>query len=85
MSPLHLKWEKHQRGGDLVITSGSVRLEKTSTYIDDEGYPAAAHHEVFLALIMAADNLELPCHVGLTASASGFLAAETILMINEKR
>jgi uridine phosphorylase len=62
--------------GDLIITSGSVRLENTSTHFVDEGYPAVAHHEVVLALIAAADQVGAPYHVGLTASASGFYGAQ---------
>lgn len=62
--------------GDLVISSGAVRLENTSTYFVGEGYPAVVHHEVVLALIAAADQIGVPCHVGLTASASGFFGAQ---------
>jgi uridine phosphorylase len=42
----------------------------------DQGYPAVAHHEVILALISAADQLGAQYHVGLTASASGFIGAQ---------
>ena len=62
--------------GDLVITSGSVRMENTSTHFVDQGYPAVAHHEVVLALLTAADQLGVPYHVGLTASTSGFFGAQ---------
>jgi uridine phosphorylase len=62
--------------GDLVISTGSVRLKNTSTGFVDPGYPAVAHHEVILALIAAADHLGAPYHVGLTASASGFFGPE---------
>jgi uridine phosphorylase len=62
--------------GDLVISTGSVRLENTSLGYVDEGYPAVAHHEVVLALIAAADRLSAPYHVGLTATASGFFGPE---------
>jgi uridine phosphorylase len=62
--------------GDLVVSTGAVRLENTSTGFVDQGYPAVAHHEVVLALIAAADRLDAPYHVGLTASASGFFGAQ---------
>jgi uridine phosphorylase len=62
--------------GDLVISTGAVRLESTSTGFVDQGYPAVAHHEVVLALIAAADQIGAPTHVGLTASASGFFGAQ---------
>jgi len=62
--------------GDLVISSGAVRLENTSTFFVDDGYPAVANHEVILALLMAADSMGFRYHVGLTASASGFYGAQ---------
>jgi uridine phosphorylase len=64
--------------GDLVISTGAVRLENTSTGFVDPGYPAVAHHEVILALIAAADQVGAPYHVGLTASASGLFGAQEV-------
>jgi len=66
--------------GDLVISTGAVRLESTSTYFVPEGYPAVAHHEVVLALVEGAARV-LPAggrkaHVGLTATAAGFYGAQ---------
>lgn len=58
--------------GDLVISTGAVRLESTTLGFVDEGYPAVAHHEVTLALITAATRLEAPFHAGITATAAGF-------------
>ena len=66
------------RLGDLVITTGAVRLENTSTYFVPEGYPAVAHHEVVRALAQAARSLRLRHHVGLTASAPGFYGAQSL-------
>lgn len=62
---------------DLVITTGAVRLENTSTYFVVEGYPAVAHHEVVLALLQAANEKKTPYHVGLTATAPGFYGAQS--------
>lgn len=61
---------------DLVISTGAVRLEKTSTAFVVEGYPAVAHHEVVIALIEAARAKGFPYHVGLTATAQGFYGAQ---------
>ena len=36
--------------GDLVISTGSVRLETTTNWFVHEGYPAVAHYEAVLAL-----------------------------------
>jgi uridine phosphorylase len=61
---------------DLVITTGAVRLENTSTAFVVEGYPAVAHHEVVLALLEAAKRKGFQYHVGLTATAQGFYGAQ---------
>lgn len=62
--------------GDLAVSTGSVRLENTSTYFVPEGYPAAAHYEVVMALIQACKSLQTPFHVGITATAPGFYGAQ---------
>lgn len=62
--------------GDLVVSTGAVRMENTSTFFVPEGYPAVAHYEVVLAVIQAAHELRLRHHVGLTATASGFYGAQ---------
>lgn len=58
--------------GDLVITTGAVRLESTSDDYVPDGYPAVADYEVVAALIAAAEKLDYPYHVGLTASTHTF-------------
>ena len=63
--------------GDVVITSAAVRLDAASNcYIIPE-YPAAANYEVLLALIEAAERLEI-CnyHVGVTATTTDFYAGQ---------
>lgn len=60
------------RPGDLVVTTGAVRLENTTAAFVDAGYPAVAHHEVVLALASAAAHAGHRHHVGLTATAPGF-------------
>ncbi|OGT22484.1 MAG: hypothetical protein A3C55_00565 [Gammaproteobacteria bacterium RIFCSPHIGHO2_02_FULL_42_13] len=62
--------------GDLIISTGAVRLEDTSTYFVHEGYPAIANHEAVLALTMAADKLDIKYHLGITATGSGFYGAQ---------
>jgi uridine phosphorylase len=61
---------------DLVISTGAVRLENTSTYFVHEGYPALAHHECLMALIEAVTRKKIPHHVGITATAPGFYGAQ---------
>jgi uridine phosphorylase len=62
--------------GDLVISTGSLRLETTSSWYVHDGYPAVAHHEAVLALEEAATRLGHRHHVGLTATAPGFYGAQ---------
>jgi uridine phosphorylase len=62
--------------GDLVITSGAVRLETTTSWFVSDGYPAVADYEAVIALIEAANRLGHPHHVGITATAPGFFGAQ---------
>jgi len=62
--------------GDLVITSGGVRLEGTSDAYVRESYPAVADFEVVTALVAAAERLGYDYHVGPTASTDSFYAGQ---------
>jgi uridine phosphorylase len=62
--------------GDLIISTGAVRLESTTSYFVHDGYPAIAHYEAVIALIEAAERLGHRAHVGLTATAPGFFGAQ---------
>ena len=62
--------------GDLVITTGAVRLESTTSYFVHDGYPAVADYEAVVALIEAAERQGHRYHVGLTATAPGFFGAQ---------
>jgi uridine phosphorylase len=62
--------------GDLIISTGAVRLESTTSYFVHDGYPAVAHYEAVVALIEAAERLGHRTHVGLTATAPGFFGAQ---------
>jgi len=62
--------------GDVVISTGAVRLEATSSFFVHDGYPAVADYEVTLALIEAAARLDKRAHVGITATAPGFFGAQ---------
>ncbi len=62
--------------GQLVVSTGGVRLENTSTFFVPEGHAAVAHHEVVLAMIEACERKGFEYHVGLTATASGFYGAQ---------
>ena len=62
--------------GDLLITTGAVRLETTTSWFVHDGYPAVADYEAVIALIEAAEGLGHRYHVGLTATAPGFFGAQ---------
>ena len=62
--------------GDLVISSGAVRLETTTSWFVHDGYPAVADYEAVVALIEAAERLGNRYHVGITATAPGFFGAQ---------
>jgi uridine phosphorylase len=64
--------QPHIKLGDLVISSAAVRLEGASMDYAPPEYPAAASYEVLLALIEAAESLNVPYHVGITATTDSF-------------
>jgi uridine phosphorylase len=61
---------------DLVISTGAVRLESTTSWYVHDGYPAIAHHEAILALVEASARLGHRVHVGITATAPGFFGPQ---------
>lgn len=62
--------------GDLVVTTGAVRLESTTSYFVHDGYPAVADYLAVAALVEAATRLGHRVHVGITATAPGFFGAQ---------
>ena len=60
--------------GDVVIASAVVREDgMTNSYIPS-AYPAACHYEVVLAMVQAAEAMQVSYHVGVTLSvASDFV------------
>jgi len=62
--------------GDIIITTGAVRLETTTNWFVHDGYPAVADYEAVCALIEAAERLGHRYHVGITATAPGFYGAQ---------
>ena len=62
--------------GDLIVSTGAVRLESTTSFFVHDGYPAVADYEAVLALVEAAQRLGHRYHVGITATAPGFFGAQ---------
>lgn len=58
--------------GDVVITSGAVRLDGASEHYAPLEYPAVAHYKILSALQEAAEKLKLRYYVGITASCATF-------------
>ncbi len=66
------------RTGDIVINTGAMRLDGTSSAYVDEGFPAVADHFLVRVLIDAANGLSIDrgfgVHVGIGASSDAFYA-----------
>lgn len=62
--------------GDVIITSGSIRLDGASTHYAPIEYPAVAHYTVLNALIEGAKKVKVKYHVGITASSDTFYPGE---------
>ncbi len=62
--------------GDVIITTGSVRLDGASTHYAPIEYPAVAHHDIVKALIEGAKKTAVTYHVGVTASSDTFYPGE---------
>ena len=67
---------KDCRVGDLIISTGALRRENASDFYTHPSFPAIADYEVVLALIGAAEELDMRYHVGLTASNSNFYVGQ---------
>jgi len=63
--------------GDLIISLAAVKLEGTSIQYAPPEYPAYADYEVVLALVEAAEALNLRYHLGVTASTDSFYLGQS--------
>ena len=63
--------------GDLIISVAAMKLEGTSLQYAPSAYPAYADYEVVLALIEAAESLNLRYHLGVTASTDSFYLGQS--------
>ena len=62
--------------GDLVVTTGAVRLEGTTKFYVDDGYPAVADYQAVSAIVEAAHRLGYKAHLGITATAPSFYGGQ---------
>lgn len=58
--------------GDVVITTGAVRLDGASVHYAPLEYPAVADYNLVWALVEAAQKLKIPYHIGITCSSATF-------------
>lgn len=58
--------------GDVIVTTGAVRLDGASRHFAPLAYPAVAHHDCTAALVDAARTVGVTAHVGVTASSDTF-------------
>lgn len=58
--------------GDVIVTTGAVRLDGASTHYAPVEYPAVAHHEVVNALVSAAAEANVAARVGITCTTDTF-------------
>jgi len=68
--------QKNIKCGDLIISTGAVRNDGTSSQYVVPQYPAFANHQVTLALIEAAESFGYPYHVGITCSTDSFFTGQ---------
>lgn len=64
--------QPHIRPGDVIVTTGSVRLDGASQHFAPIEYPAVADFGVTAALVAAAEAGGDGVHVGITASSDTF-------------
>jgi uridine phosphorylase len=69
--------------GDFVISTAAIRADGTSRSYAWPEYPAAANHEVVLALIDAASRLKAKFEAGVCFSVDGFYSENKVLSGDE--
>ena len=64
--------QPHIALGDLIVNEAAVRLDGASTHYAPLPFPAVADHGLTGALLDAARQLNIPCHLGIAASSDTF-------------
>lgn len=67
-------FQKQVKDGDIVIFDSAARYDGASKAYAPLEYPAVAHHEVVQACLSAAQELNIPHHVGTTRTHDGLYA-----------
>ncbi|RQW63140.1 uridine phosphorylase [Vibrio viridaestus] len=64
--------QPHISIGDIIVTTGAVRLDGASLHFAPMEFPAVANFDVMVAIKSAVDELNLKGHTGITASSDTF-------------
>lgn len=64
--------QPHINVGDILVTTGAVRLDGASYHFAPLEYPAVANFECTTALYQAAKSSGVPTYIGITASSDTF-------------
>ncbi|PJE79861.1 Uridine phosphorylase [invertebrate metagenome] len=64
--------QPHINVGDVIVTTGSVRLDGASLHFAPKEFPAVADFSCTQALVTAASQQSIPYHTGITASSDTF-------------
>lgn len=64
--------QPHIAVADVIVTTGSVRLDGASGHFAPYEYPAVAHYDCVHALVESAQALGHPSHVGITVASDTF-------------
>jgi uridine phosphorylase len=64
--------QPHLQPGDVIVTTGAVRLDGASLHFAPVEFPAVADFACTTALVEAAASLGIEAHVGVTASSDTF-------------
>ena len=62
---------------DVIVTTGSVRMDGASLHFAPLEYPAVAHFDCVTALVESARDLGHPSHVGITVASDTFYPAKS--------
>jgi uridine phosphorylase len=68
--------QEHIKPGDLVVSTGALAYENTSSFFVPDCFPAIADHRVLSGIVNACEELGYGHHVGLTATTPGFYGSQ---------
>jgi uridine phosphorylase len=79
--------QDHVKIGDLVIVTGAIRGEGTTSYYVPKNFSTMAHPDIVRALRQAAESLQVRCHLGwiFTTDALFQETPELIRELNEQQ